>query len=162
MTNLSLTWIVTMTHKHQYEHHNVLYTLDLLCMTSAVGLLGFCLYIAPYLLFDYQAYDVPVFVIQIAQWYRTNQGLTDFMLILTVFLPFVLGSVAFMCISRLISFFIEPPEVLMGTVQEEVRPNSAENKIKRYFPLIVTVGLMLLVFIVLISTEIFLLYDVFR
>lgn len=157
-----------MHYHHDFKHHNILYVLDLICMSLAVGLVGFCLYIAPFVLFGYQSYDVPLFVMQVAHWYETHHGLKDFLLILIVFGPVILASAGFIYISRLISYYLELAEDVEEAIEEGgiERAAPALPKPKREHPglkqIFVIATLMLSLIGLLVLAETFLFFDLLK
>lgn len=83
-----------------------LYALDVICMVMAISLIGISLYLLPYVL-GFQRYDVPEFVVTLFHWYETHSTMGGFMIALSVLLPFLVAGIAFILISRLITYYLE-------------------------------------------------------
>ena len=84
-----------------------LFMLDLFCTFAAVGLIGFCIYIAPYVFTGEQYYDVPAFVIHMHNWYINEKELAGVGLMFAMFVPFLLGAGCFFTLAKMISGYIQ-------------------------------------------------------
>lgn len=94
------------------ENDNIgLFMLDLFCTFAAVGLIGFCIYIAPYVFTGQQYYDVPEFIVRMNEWYRNEKELGGVALAFAMFAPFILGAMGFFGLAKLISAYIHRLEI---------------------------------------------------
>lgn len=84
-----------------------LFMLDLFCTFAAVGLIGFSIYIAPYVFTGQQYYDVPAFVVRMHDWYIQEKELSGVSLWLMMFIPFVMSALAFFGLAKMISGYIQ-------------------------------------------------------
>lgn len=94
----------------QFRGNITLYMLDLFCTITAIGLLGFAIYIFPYVVLGIVGYDVPQFVKDMAHWYEVHHSFSGTMIAMLMFLPLILASIALFFVARMIAFHIETSE----------------------------------------------------
>ena len=123
----------------------------------------FSLYIIPYVFFDF-TYLVPDFILGLNQWFIENYALSGLQLKMAVFLPFFLGSIVLLLISKLMTYFLESYELQKKSDAEEAslaatptsvtppRSLGGRSKIRRVVPNDRAKKYLLLIMLALIAT----------
>jgi hypothetical protein len=97
--------------------HAILYALGLLFTILAFFFAVFALYILPFVLFESVNYNVPLFVVQLHQWFIERHDLTGWFLVIAVFIPFGLAAGLFGYLARWINLYIEAEEDAMKSIE---------------------------------------------
>jgi hypothetical protein len=97
--------------------HAILYALGLLFAILAFFFAVFALYILPFVLFQSVNYNVPLFVVQLHQWFIQRHDLTGWLLVMAVFIPFGLAAGLFGYLARWINLHIEAEEDAMKSTE---------------------------------------------
>lgn len=145
-----------------------LYFLDLTCMVIAIGLIGFTLYIIPYVVLNYEGYDVPQFVIALDHWFDTHHTLSGSLTAFAIFGPLILASIAFLYIAKLIAFYIEThepepgvPHIDLEDYEEHVK-NEIGPKRSTWLSTVIVISLMVAVLVTLALLEYFLIINIYN
>jgi len=111
----------------RYERNNKVFLLAMISMITSLTLLGFILYILPYLMFDW-VYNVPEFIAAWEEWFvdnynYSNHGARRFLLFLFVLLDFFCIIVAY-----LTSNTIEK-QIFKSEIQSTIIPTKKNNNV---------------------------------
>ena len=94
---------------HSPENRN-LFFLGLICMVLSLVLIGFSLYIFPFVFFGIN-YSMPEFVYTFAHWVNFHHDIKGFTALLLFYLPFLVTGLIFGYISKKINNLIEQQSI---------------------------------------------------
>ena len=138
---------------------SILHILDFMSTLAAIALIGFTFYLLPYLLMGYHNYEVPSFIVHVSAWYEQHRSLSDIVATIAILGPFILASIAFIYIAKLIALSIESHEPEPGVPHIERDEYEDHRLAQRHDtgwlskPVMTIIALMLMVFLLLFLTE---------
>jgi hypothetical protein len=140
-----------------YSHRKLSgeFTLGMVCLILGIGLLGFCMYLLPYMLINLH-YSVPTFVVAIQAYLAEHHGIHGVWQIWLVLLPLALTGCMFLYLAREYTLTIADEEAL-----DQAKNNSSSSvSSSRYYrkkytihPMIAILSLLLLVLVLVLVVQ---------
>ncbi len=104
------------------------FSLGIICLVIGIAILGFIIYILPYVLFGFN-YDIPDFIVYLTTWLEQNHGITGYWQMLVLLLPPMIIGFLFLYLAREFSLtadnleHISEPSPPTPAIESEVLPN---------------------------------------
>lgn len=132
------------------------FTVGMLCLILGVGLLGFCIYLLPYMLINLH-YSVPTFIVATQAYLAEHHGIHGLLQIWVVLLPLILAACMFLYLAREYTLTIEDEEAQLEQIKTDTNKIASPPRVfrKKYkiHPMIASLSLVLLALVLLLLVE---------